>query len=765
MAAGQNTKMNISYTIRAIDRFSKVHQKLERQLNNIERRIKTLTSSKKDIKLDVDESPLKRKLEKIASQPLKLNVSVDNLEKIEDSTVKIEADTRDAERDISRVDRKVKKLPIFKRITIFIQSNFNEFRRQMDRIADFSRDFGEVMQNMLVGTIVAHIPAIATGLQVLAGGLGAVASAATTAGLGVAGFAAVAVPSITGLIDKYDELKKAQEKVAQADTAKKRAKALKELSQVQSQFSQEQLKSVEALNKFNQFYTQFSKQFEKPVLQLFNSSLVITQQLLTLLQPAIQSVADTANRLMDAFNRKLQTEEMQSFFAWVGETAGPTLEKLVTAAGNFALGLANIMMAFDPLAKSFTDGLLGMSESFLNWTRTLGENQQFQEFLRSVQENTPVVLEYIGSFVRALWDLITALAPVGVKVAEVVTSFMNWLSAMLENHKWLGTLLAYMTVAIGVFTAFIAPVLLVGRFLISMLSPAFKVVSSAVNNLSKVMNKQMLKAIASVASKFSWFARTPVGLIISAIILLATIIISHWDKIRSWTEKTFNKIASFINNAISRVGQSLAKIGGFISSAIAAFTGFLSGVRNVMNLVYSTIKKWIDNARRYLAGVNLSSIGRNMILGLINGIKSMAGKVVGAIKNVVKGAIESAKRFLGIHSPSRVFRDIGLFTGEGFALGMDKSVRMIEHSATRMANAAVVSAVAPSVYVPKVTRPDYYEQSHVTTQPQSMTTEVSSSKQPALIVLQLGRESYQAFVDDITQTQKFNSARLTRFKR
>lgn len=64
------------------------------------------------------------------------------------------------------------------------------------------------------------------------------------------------------------------------------------------------------------------------------------------------------------------------------------------------------------------------------------------------------------------------------------------------------------------------------------------------------------------------------------------------------------------------------------------------------------------------------SVGTQMIQGLINGIKSMAGAVVSAAKGVVDGAISGAKNLLGIHSPSRVFMKIGAYTGEGMAIGL-----------------------------------------------------------------------------------------------
>lgn len=49
----------------------------------------------------------------------------------------------------------------------------------------------------------------------------------------------------------------------------------------------------------------------------------------------------------------------------------------------------------------------------------------------------------------------------------------------------------------------------------------------------------------------------------------------------------------------------------------------------------------------------------------------MVGNVISAITGVVDGAINTAKSLLGISSPSKVFRKIGVQTMQGMAKGID----------------------------------------------------------------------------------------------
>lgn len=76
----------------------------------------------------------------------------------------------------------------------------------------------------------------------------------------------------------------------------------------------------------------------------------------------------------------------------------------------------------------------------------------------------------------------------------------------------------------------------------------------------------------------------------------------------------------------------------------------------------------------------MTSIGSNIIQGLVNGVTGAAGRLIAAVKGAVGNAIEGAKNLLGIHSPSRVFREIGQYTMQGAALGVDDGAGLLSKS-------------------------------------------------------------------------------------
>ena len=66
----------------------------------------------------------------------------------------------------------------------------------------------------------------------------------------------------------------------------------------------------------------------------------------------------------------------------------------------------------------------------------------------------------------------------------------------------------------------------------------------------------------------------------------------------------------------------------------------------------------------------LATAGMDLIQGLINGIGSMVGAVVESVQDVANSIVGGIADFLGIHSPSTVFAEIGKFTVMGLEQGL-----------------------------------------------------------------------------------------------
>ena len=87
---------------------------------------------------------------------------------------------------------------------------------------------------------------------------------------------------------------------------------------------------------------------------------------------------------------------------------------------------------------------------------------------------------------------------------------------------------------------------------------------------------------------------------------------------------------------------------------------------NAVGIILSKIGEAISNFTSKMADV-----GKNLILGLRDGIMNAVGKVIDAVTSVCKRILNKIKDLLGIHSPSRVMRDI---IGENMMLGLAEGI-------------------------------------------------------------------------------------------
>lgn len=134
---------------------------------------------------------------------------------------------------------------------------------------------------------------------------------------------------------------------------------------------------------------------------------------------------------------------------------------------------------------------------------------------------------------------------------------------------------------------------------------------------------------------------------------------------------------TIISGLIDIIGQLLANI---LSAApgVLANSGQMMGqlvvaIGNAAGQALPAIGGLLNQVLSAITSFDLVGAGKDLIQGLINGISSMAGEVWDAVTGAVQGAIDGALNLLGIASPSRVFREIGQYTMEGMAIGIERT--------------------------------------------------------------------------------------------
>ncbi|MEC1647110.1 hypothetical protein [Bacillus halotolerans] len=237
---------------------------------------------------------------------------------------------------------------------------------------------------------------------------------------------------------------------------------------------------------------------------------------------------------------------------------------------------------------------------------------------------------------------------------------------------------------------------------------ASKVWNGIKNSVTKVWNG--LKSAASAA--FLYMKNQ----IANRILATREKILSVWNAIKSKVSAIWNGLKSAasaaflymknqIANRILATREKILSTWNAIKSKVqsiwngiksAASNAFLYMKNQIANRIIATREKIVsiwNSVMKFFKGINLKTIGRNIIQGLINGISGMAGALASKIKSMANAIPNGMKKLLGIHSPSRVMRDqVGYHVGTGMAAGIDKSQAKVKAAAARAAKAAQKAA-------------------------------------------------------------------------
>nr|WP_100429093.1 phage tail protein [Janthinobacterium sp. 67] len=221
------------------------------------------------------------------------------------------------------------------------------------------------------------------------------------------------------------------------------------------------------------------------------------------------------------------------------------------------------------------------------------------------------------------------------------------------------------------------------------------------------------------------FMLNPIGLAVTAIAGAAYLIYKYWEPIKGFFTGIWSHVKTAFAGGIGGVSSLIANwsplglfyrafagvLGWFGIALPAKFTDFGASILQCITASWAPISAFFadiwSRLRTVCAGgmgsisaliINWSPIGvfyqafagvmswfgiqlpaqftefgANILRGLVNGITGSMGAVKDAISNAGSSTIAWFKEKLGIHSPSRVFAQLGDYTMQGLAVGLDRS--------------------------------------------------------------------------------------------
>ncbi len=119
------------------------------------------------------------------------------------------------------------------------------------------------------------------------------------------------------------------------------------------------------------------------------------------------------------------------------------------------------------------------------------------------------------------------------------------------------------------------------------------------------------------------------------------------------------------------------------------FVRFRTAASASLSNVMAAAQQTAGQLPAVFSGINLSPSGASIMQGLLQGIESMAERVIGAARRVAGGIMGAIRGVAKIASPSKVTTEMGVFIGGGLAQGLQRSVPQVTHGADRLAEAAL----------------------------------------------------------------------------
>lgn len=151
--------------------------------------------------------------------------------------------------------------------------------------------------------------------------------------------------------------------------------------------------------------------------------------------------------------------------------------------------------------------------------------------------------------------------------------------------------------------------------------------------------------------------------------------------------KLMEGLAQGIANAIPRVAAKAPVIIGKLASTIITNLPQIlqTGVKIITQLAVGLVQgipsllgkipSMISQIKSAFTSVNWGSVGLNIIEGIASGIAGAVGHLISAATSAASSALDAIKSKLGIHSPSRVFRDqVGKMMALGMGIGFEKNL-------------------------------------------------------------------------------------------
>lgn len=364
----------------------------------------------------------------------------------------------------------------------------------------------------------------------------------------------------------------------------------------------------------------------------------------------------------------------------IGVLAGiaPLITTLITAAGALSVSIGAVTLPILGIVAAITALVAAGVLLYSNWglikekaaevwtAISEGVSSFAQSIVNFFTATIPGALSSLGTFFSGLWTTIgqaftdgwnsivtfftesipTWIASIGEWFAQLPNSMAYGLGEAVGSViKWGTDTYSYLTTNVPLWINSI------GQWFSALPGNIMTWLTNVITNMQTWGSNMLTEATTAATNTYnaviSWFTQLPGG-------------------IETWLTNCVTNITSWGSNMLSEAS---------------------SGMQSVFNGIVDTFANLPSR---------MAEIGTNIVAGIKQGISDAWNGMKGWIGGLCDSFIDGVKEKMDIHSPSRVMRALGVYTGEGFGLGIGDTVNSISKQANSIAAAAIPNVNAGS---------------------------------------------------------------------
>jgi phage-related protein len=438
------------------------------------------------------------------------------------------------------------------------------------------------------------------------------------------------------------------------------------------------------------------------------------------------------------------------------------------------------------IIKQYLDGIVQIFSGIFEFLKTVWETgwNALITFLAPIWEGIKLAvqsgIEAVTTFFQTsmtgiqstwenVWNTITAfIGPIWTAIYETIyttlTTIWTYIQTTFEVIKsifanaWEIIKVIFATVLLVIYG------LVTGNFdlIKQAISNAWDIISAKTNEIWNTISTFLSGIWESIKSAVSSAWESIKSAISTALEVTKNTIQNIWNSIVSFLTGTLENIKNGVSNSWENIKSAISNAIENIKNTVTnGWNNLVSTVTNAGPRIVSAVRSGFDNAvasaRNFIS--QAVNVGHNLIMGFVNGVRNAAGALIDAVGGAVRGAINWAKGLLGIHSPSRVFRQFGIYTDEGFIIGVNSKAGAVVKSVGNMAQGAIDAFTGKDLAGNLQSElgavdGELGRLSGYNTSVDFNGGTITVGQQSADIVLKMGNTTYRAFTEDITSAQE-----------